>query len=548
MATYYWQAVPFLARAIRDLAMLGPDRLGVPGEDATAPVAYSERLYTAPGTAEMARRGYHAVVYTSRHGYDDPTHAYPARELLDGVEVRRLPFSSFGKDSIKIRLLAQIVFLLQAMVHALFTRRLCGLMVSTSPPACGIGGAIVSLLRRVPVKFWVMDINPDQLVVMKVLSAKSWPVKLFDAFNWAILRRASHIIALDRFMADRVAAKHSGLTPKICVLPLWPLVDQVHDIPHLANPFRQKHVRPAQGPPQPQQPQPIADERFVLMYSGLHTAANPLRTVLDAAQRVHSTHPQLLLMSIGGGSGKRDVEDRVAADGDAIAQAQPFQARAKLRVRSVIGVDDDARHRETGLTHGADVGERHAPLLAKGLRRGNARRRPPIRIARPRRGQIQLEGQRPDAAVRDQGTRHGDLTIADLAERATILPLHADRVRPLLRKSRIVDDPRRDRAVRLDFRYHVLANPGHHGVVRPFALADEMQQRLMLSRRPIRCRHGRHRLHALAIGRHEQTGAIARHCSVPARIAEAAGEIIDVRSKAFGASAAGVLIHVRSRS
>ncbi|MBC7896760.1 MAG: hypothetical protein H7066_15185 [Cytophagaceae bacterium] len=55
-AVYYWQAVPFVSRALRDLALRGPEGLGVPGEDRAAPVAYSERLYTAPGNAEIARR------------------------------------------------------------------------------------------------------------------------------------------------------------------------------------------------------------------------------------------------------------------------------------------------------------------------------------------------------------------------------------------------------------------------------------------------------------------------------------------------------------
>lgn len=271
--------------------------------------------YIADVAGEMARRGYRTIVYTSRNGYEDPSQQYPARETRDGVEIRRLPFSSFGKDSIKHRLLAQIIYLLQAMFHALFTRRLCGLMVSTSPPACGIGGAIVSLLRRVPVKFWVMDLNPDQLVVMKVLRPNAWPVKLFNLFNWAILRRASEILVLDRFMADRVAAKHPGLAQKIHVMPLWPLDPAVHDIPHEANPFRQQHV---------------PEGKFALMYSGLHTAANPLKTVLDAAARVHETNPELQLMCIGGGSGKKDVDDRIAAGADAYVKSMPYQPLDRL--------------------------------------------------------------------------------------------------------------------------------------------------------------------------------------------------------------------------
>jgi hypothetical protein len=98
--------------------------------------------------------------------------------------------------------------------------------------------------------------------------------------------------------------------------------------------------------------------------------------------------------------------------------------------------------------------------------------------------------------------------------------------------------------VRLDARHDVLADFGHHGVIRPVALADEMQERLVLCGRALRCRHGRHRLDALAVGRHQQAGAVARHRPMPPRIAEDAGEIIDIRRKPCGARTTGILIHV----
>ncbi|MCC6316306.1 MAG: hypothetical protein IT361_01350 [Gemmatimonadaceae bacterium] len=67
-AVYYWQAVPFLARAIRDLALDGdPGRAGAPPEP-EAPVAYSERLYTAPGNVELVKRiGSLAASWTVSH-------------------------------------------------------------------------------------------------------------------------------------------------------------------------------------------------------------------------------------------------------------------------------------------------------------------------------------------------------------------------------------------------------------------------------------------------------------------------------------------------
>src|SRR5688572_19549012 len=72
---------------------------------------------------ELVRRGNRVIVYTADHGYDDPSAAYEPRETRDGVEVRRVPLSSFGKSSIPVRLLGGGVFVAQVIVRAAFTRR-----------------------------------------------------------------------------------------------------------------------------------------------------------------------------------------------------------------------------------------------------------------------------------------------------------------------------------------------------------------------------------------------------------------------------------------
>src|SRR5262245_32812627 len=115
----------------------------------------------ADAAEELARRGYRVVVYASGRGYDDPTIKYPPRETLRGVYVRRTALSSFGKRRIAIRLIAQVLFVVQATLRALFTRNLAGILVSTSPPFCGAAGTFLSIVRRVPLKFWLMDLNPD---------------------------------------------------------------------------------------------------------------------------------------------------------------------------------------------------------------------------------------------------------------------------------------------------------------------------------------------------------------------------------------------------
>lgn len=296
--------------------------------------------HVADAAAEMARRGYRTIVYTSARGYDDPSRRYPARETLDGVEVRRLPLSSFGKSSIAVRLLAQSIFLLQAIVLGLFTRGLCGVMVSTSPPFCGIAGVIISLLRRVPVKYWLMDLNPDQMVAMKVLPESSAAVRVFDGLNRAILRRATDIVVLDRFMAERVARKLPGVERKLEIMPPWPHEDRLENIAHADNAFRAARV-PA--------------GRFAIMYSGNHSPANPLQTLLDAAERL-APDPRLLVLCIGGGGGKKEVEDRIAAGARNIVSL-PYQPLDQLRFSlsaadvHVVSIGDDV----VGIVHPCKV-------------------------------------------------------------------------------------------------------------------------------------------------------------------------------------------------
>lgn len=260
----------------------------------------------------MAARGLRVVVYTSGRGYDDPSVRYPLRERLRGVEVRRLPLSSFGKGSIPVRLLAQASFLLQASLRGLLTRRLSLVLVSTSPPFAGLGGTLVAWLRRVPLVWWVMDLNPDQMIAAGKLSSRSLPARVFDGINRATLRRARDVVILDRFMSHRLLAK-LPVESKVRVIPPWPHEDHLATKPAQRNAFRV-----AQG----------WGDAFVIMYSGNHALQHPLETLLDAARHFESA-PNLLFVFIGGGAGKTAVERRIAA-GATNLRSLPYQPLERL--------------------------------------------------------------------------------------------------------------------------------------------------------------------------------------------------------------------------
>ncbi len=247
--------------------------------------------YMLDAGVAMHRRGHRVRVFTANRGYEDPTLRYPAREIIDGVEIRRLPFSSFGKKPIYKRLLGTISFMLQCFWIALTTRRIDGILFSTSPPMVGLVVSIAAFLRRVPTAYWAMDLNPDQLIALRKISASSFTARVLEAVNQFILNRTSLVIALDRFMADRLRSRAS-LDHKMVIIPPWPHERYVSEMETSTNPFREKHGLTG---------------KFVVMYSGNHTASNPLTTLLEATLSFKDD-PDFVFAFVGGGLGKAGVE------------------------------------------------------------------------------------------------------------------------------------------------------------------------------------------------------------------------------------------------
>ncbi|MFO0757949.1 MAG: glycosyltransferase family 4 protein [Byssovorax sp.] len=264
---------------------------------------------------EMARRGHEVVVYTADRGYEDPTVRFLRRETMEGVDVRRLPFSSFGKKSIPVRILGTALFMGQAFAVTLVEPGVRGMLFSTSPPLIGFVASLAGALRNVPGAYWAMDLNPDQLLALGKIKPNSAPALFLETINRFVLRRAKLVVALDRFMADRLRPRAPGLDDKMRVMPPWPHEDHLAPVDQQTNPFRIAHD--------------LVGKR-VIMYSGNHSPSNPLTTVLEAAVRFKDD-PRVVFAFVGGGLGKKEVEATIAAHGLKNAISLPYQPLADLR-------------------------------------------------------------------------------------------------------------------------------------------------------------------------------------------------------------------------
>jgi colanic acid biosynthesis glycosyl transferase WcaI len=262
----------------------------------------------------MARRGHRVRVYASARGYDDPTARYPARENLHGVDVRRIPFASFGKKTIFTRILGTFSFMVQVLFRGLFTRDLGGIFFSTSPPLIGVIACGIGLIRRKPVAYWAMDLNPDQLIALGKLTPRSFTARFLEAVNRWILNRSALVVALDRFMAERLS-KRANLDGKILVLPPWSPEDHLEPVPAKDNPFIARHR---------------LGGKFVIMYSGNHSPCNPLQTLLEAIDCLQKEE-DLRFLFVGGGVAKKGVEEFVRQRNVPGVICLPYQPLADLK-------------------------------------------------------------------------------------------------------------------------------------------------------------------------------------------------------------------------
>jgi len=269
--------------------------------------------------AAMAARGHEVIVYCSSRGYDDPSQRFAPVEMRDGVRIVRYRLPVFTKSNMLLRLLGTAWAQVALFFHALFTLRTELIFFSTSPPLIGVVATVVAKTKGLfgkPVSliYWAMDLNPDQLIAMQKVRAGSRLHRFLEEANRFVLRNAHLTIALDRFMEARL--KQRGRAPKrLLVLPPWSHEEPDAPLPHRDNWFRDKYG--LQG-------------RFVIMYSGNHSPANPVDTLLKAAL-AFKDDDTIRFAFIGGGAAKRQVNDHIEKHGLGNCLSLPYQPLSDLR-------------------------------------------------------------------------------------------------------------------------------------------------------------------------------------------------------------------------
>lgn len=211
----------------------------------------------------LAKRGWQVEVVTSRQRYDDARSRLAARETAEGVEIRRVWSTRFGRGFLPGRAIDYATFYLSAFFTMLRRgTRDTTIVALTDPPLISVIAALAAMLRGATLVNWTQDLFPE---VAEALGMPAMRV-LRRARDWS-LRRAKTNVALGDAMAARL--------PQAVVIHNWADATlRPIDIPH---------------------------PHFAIGYSGNLGRAHDARTML-AAMRLLRDDEGIELVITGGGA------------------------------------------------------------------------------------------------------------------------------------------------------------------------------------------------------------------------------------------------------
>jgi putative colanic acid biosynthesis glycosyltransferase WcaI len=243
-----------------------------PGIEATA------QLLTE--LCEALAEGAEVTVITGMlRGHEDE----PRRVVHNGVEIVRVPSTSFERSKLFARAANYVTYLSNALVRAVRGRRPEIVLCMTDPPVIADIALLVARRYRAPLVVISQDVFPEIAVQLKRLE-NPVAVRLLRSLVSLYLRRADRIVAIGDTMKRRLEEK--GAPPdRIRVIPNW--VDTQRLTP------QDRANRWAQGG--------RLQEKFVVMHSGNVGHAQDLDSLIRAATFLRDLD-DLVILLIGSGA------------------------------------------------------------------------------------------------------------------------------------------------------------------------------------------------------------------------------------------------------
>jgi glycosyltransferase involved in cell wall biosynthesis len=237
---------------------------------------------------ELVRQGFEVEVVTGFPNYPGGK-VYPGysikllqREVIDGVQITRVPlYPNHDQSAIK-RVFNYLSFAASSLLYGLFLAKRADVIYAYHPPlTVGITASLIRLFRRIPVVYDIQDMWPDTLRATGMINNSRALNAVESVCQW-VYRRVDHLVVLSPGF-KRLLTQRGVPERKVEVIYNWA------DEAALAAPQGQL---PASFP---------GAEHFRIVFAGNMGKAQALDAVLDAAALLQQRGSRVCFVMLGGG-------------------------------------------------------------------------------------------------------------------------------------------------------------------------------------------------------------------------------------------------------
>ena len=248
---------------------------------------------------ELVRQGFEVEVVTGFPNYPGGK-VYAGyrvkllqREVIDGVQITRVPlYPNHDQSAIK-RVLNYLSFAASSLVYGLFVAKRADVIYAYHPPlTVGITASLIRLFRRIPVVYDIQDMWPDTLRATGMVSNPRALNAVEAVCQW-VYRRVDHLVVLSPGF-KRLLVQRGVPERKIDVIYNW--ADEA-----ALNAPQGKLPANFPGP-----------EQFRILFAGNMGKAQALDAVLDAAALLQARGSRVCFVMLGGGVEVDRLKQRAA--------------------------------------------------------------------------------------------------------------------------------------------------------------------------------------------------------------------------------------------
>lgn len=237
---------------------------------------------------ELVAQGFEVEVVTGFPNYPGGK-IYPGykikalqREVIDGVQITRVPLYPSHGQSGSGRLINYISFAASILFYGLFRAKKPDVIYAYHPPlTVGIAAALIRFFRRVPVVYDIQDMWPDTLRATGMFSNEKLLKIVSRVCDWVYVHVDQIVVLSPGF--KRLLIERGVPSQKIDVIYNWCAEDMVRATsPNLPSNFPKT-------------------SKFRILFAGNMGKAQSLDTVIEAAQLLQEKGSQVAFIFLGGG-------------------------------------------------------------------------------------------------------------------------------------------------------------------------------------------------------------------------------------------------------